>query len=350
MPYIKETYITGAVTEVTKKFTYTYKGKTTKRNPKTQETPESQKKQNEGIAIKKLRRLINANFGYGDYHIVLDYELKYRPKTPQEAKENLEKFLRGARAVCKKQGKVFKYVATTEFGERAWHHHLVINCTDIAILSDVWEHGRQKLFPLDRTGQYKQLASYIIKQTRKTFNDPKRQVHKKRWCSSTNLIKPQPIIEIVKANSWREDPKPAKGYMIDERYSGINDITGYPYQFYNMVKIDAYKRGGRELSIKCIPGPTTRDYCLKCGKKGEKIDYKNPMVHMKCECGETWRTLSSHCEACKKPSETPDYVDCKYCKPKKKGGEKVEQSNHSRATNPRSRSTVYPNGKSGSFF
>ncbi|MCC5467655.1 rolling circle replication-associated protein [Pelosinus baikalensis] len=241
MPYIKETYITGAVTEVTKKFTFTYKGKATKRSPKTKETPESQKKQNEGIAIKKLRRLINANFGYGDYHLVLDYKPECRPKTPQEAKENLEKFLRKMRAAYKKLGKVFKYVATTEFGERAWHHHLVINCVDIKIISDIWENGRPKLFPLDKTGQYKQLASYIIKQTRKTFNDPKRQVHKKRWCPSSNLIKPEPIIEIVKASSWREDPKPQKGYMISEQYSGTNDITGYQYQFYSMVKIDAYK-------------------------------------------------------------------------------------------------------------
>lgn len=264
MPHIKETYITGAVTEVTKKFTYTYKGKATKRNPKTQVTPESQKKQNEGIAIKKLRRLINTNFGYGDYHIVLDYELENRPKTPQEAKENLEKFLRGARAAYKKQGKVFKYIATTEFGERAWHHHLVINCVGIntaiiSDISDIWEHGRLKLFPLNRTGQYKQLASYIIKQTRKTFNDPKRQVHKKRWCSSTSLIRPEPIIEIVKANSWREDPKPKKGYVLTEHYSGTNDITGYQYQFYSMVKIDAYKKsaliekGGQKNEYKMHP-------------------------------------------------------------------------------------------------
>ena len=244
MPYIKETYVTGAVIEVTKKFTFTYQGKATQRSPKTQKTPESQKKQNEGIAIKKLRRSINANFGYGDYHIVLNYEPRYRPKTPQEAKENLEKFLRGMRTAYKKRGKVFKYVATTEFGERAWHHHLIINCVDIDVMmiSDIWEYGRPGLFPLDKTGQYKQLASYIIKQTRETFNDPKRQVHKKRWCSSTNLIKPEPIIEIVKASSWREDPKPIEGYMMTEHYSGTNDITGYQYQFYNMVKIDAYKR------------------------------------------------------------------------------------------------------------
>lgn len=242
MPYIKETYVTGAVIEVTKKFTYTYKGKATKRSPKAKETPETQKKQNEGIAIKKLRRLINANFKYGDYHLVLNYKKECRPKTPEEAKDDLEKFFRKMRTAYKKQGKQFKYVATTEYGKNSLHHHLVINCIDIKIINDIWKHGRPGLFPLDNTGQYEQLASYLIKQTKETFNDPNRQVHKKRWCASTNLEQPEPIIEIVKANSWREDPKPVKGYMIEKCYSDVNDITGYPYQFYNMVKIDAYKR------------------------------------------------------------------------------------------------------------
>lgn len=79
------------------------------------------------------------------------------------------------------------------------------------------------------------------------------------------------------------------------------------------------------MSIKCIPGPTTRSYCLKCKEIGKMVGYIKPMVDMKCSCGTNWRTLASMCECCKMPSGTPDYVDCVHCKGKKKGEGRVNR-------------------------
>jgi len=105
------------------------------------------------------------------------------------------------------------------------------------------------------------------------------------------------------------------------------------------------------MVMKCIPCTTSRANCLECNIPGIILGYKDPMVKMACpECGITWRTITSFCVECKKPSKTPHYVDCQYCKGKKKGGEKLEQSNHSRSSNERSRSPIHPNRQGSSFF
>lgn len=65
--------------------------------------------------------------------------------------------------------------------------------------------------------------------------------------------------------------------------------------------------------MKCIPGKTTRTYCLSCGKQGQAVNFISPMVHMACECGATWRTIASLCEWCHHPSGTPYYCECKRC-------------------------------------
>lgn len=72
--------------------------------------------------------------------------------------------------------------------------------------------------------------------------------------------------------------------------------------------------------MKCIPGLTTWAICLKCHKPGEITGYRKPMVNMACSCGNEWRTLSSLCEFCHQPSETPYFVDCKFCGDKKRKG------------------------------
>jgi hypothetical protein len=80
---------------------------------------------------------------------------------------------------------------------------------------------------------------------------------------------------------------------------------------------------------KCVPGPTTWAICPKCYKDGTVTGYKNPMLDMQCECGNTWRTISSLCSFCHKPSETPHFVDCKYCKDIKKESIKDDSDGHS---------------------
>lgn len=53
------------------------------------------------------------------------------------------------------------------------------------------------------------------------------------------LVKPIVKRKVVSANSWREYPQAPKGYMIipESIEYGVSEITGYPYQYYRMIKI-----------------------------------------------------------------------------------------------------------------
>lgn len=235
--YIQKTWVTGSVIEVEKVHVRKQKKD---RQRKVKPTVECQKEVNKREAEKKLKRLINKNFHFGDYHILLTYEPRWRPADPVAAKNHLEQFNRDVRKVYKKLGKKYKYIAASGFGSTAAHHHLVLNGIDPSLLMDCWPYGRVKIFPLDRTGQYKKLASYIIKQTKETFSDPARRVHGKRWCQSTNLIIPKPKKKKVAANSWRQVPFVPKGYILEDFIVDVNK-AGYPYQFYTLRKVNFFE-------------------------------------------------------------------------------------------------------------
>ena len=100
-----------------------------------------------------------------------------------------------------------KWVEATEYKNRAIHHHLVINHIDMRIVNKLWKFGRARPTYLDDTGDYSKLAEYFVKETSKTFRS-KSVPFGKRWRRSRNLIIPVPEKTIVKADSWRGDPKP----------------------------------------------------------------------------------------------------------------------------------------------
>ena len=73
MPYIERITKAGKTIEIERYFTSRYHKPGIKRGDKVKPTGEQQKKVNKRQAERNLRILINANFGYGDYHLVLDY-------------------------------------------------------------------------------------------------------------------------------------------------------------------------------------------------------------------------------------------------------------------------------------
>lgn len=239
--YRKREIYCGKILEVEKYCNFNYKGKRTVRGPRTEKTSEAVAKVNERNAQKKLSRLINTNFTKNDYHLVLTYKFNQRAGNPEEAKKDLAAFCLSMRKKYKKVGLEFKYIAVTEYGKKSMHHHLVINSgLDLAAVAASWTHGRIHTNNLDGSGDYARLAAYLIKQTRKTFNDPERCVHRKRWCASRNLKRPIEKNTSVKADSWREYPVAPKGYMVitDSIESGVSEFTGWPYQYYRCIKID----------------------------------------------------------------------------------------------------------------
>ena len=121
MPYVKETYICGSYVEIRKYYSSRYGKKGVKRGPYREPTREEVETINERQAITKLRRLIETNFTYGDFHLVLTYRKEDRPTAP-EAKKRREKFLRKLRAAYASFGGELKYICVTEKEARSIHH------------------------------------------------------------------------------------------------------------------------------------------------------------------------------------------------------------------------------------
>lgn len=244
MGYFKTTIIAGATIEIIKSYTKRVGVKV--RGRKAKPTAEEIAKINQANAERTLRLKINANFGADDLFITLTYRPDERP-LPMQAKKNIEKFLRGLRKEFKKVGAELKYINVTEYKKKSIHHHLLINHIDgknvLKMVRELWPYGRPNVKPLDDTGQYKDLAAYLIKETSATFkaND---DGHKQRYSCSRNLIMPVPKIAIINASRWLEEPVPVKGYYIDKEtvYNGTDPFTGRKYQKYTMVRLS--KGGG----------------------------------------------------------------------------------------------------------
>jgi hypothetical protein len=245
MPYIKKEIRAGKTIEVEKYFTGRYHKKGCTRGENKKPTPEKMAQINERNAEKTLRHLLNTNFSPGDLHLTLTYRKDARPD-PEGSRKELEKYMRKLRTLYKKRESELKYITVTEYKSKAVHHHLVINMVNNISgkeLNDLWINGRTRFTYLDESGQYGALAHYLIKETRKTYQE-KGSPSGKRWNPSRNLKKPIVKKEIVKAKEWRKNPEPKKGYMLekDSIQEGFHDFNGWPYQKYSMVKVPERKR------------------------------------------------------------------------------------------------------------
>lgn len=251
MPYVKRTTVAGKTKEVEYYYTSRYNKKGQSRRDKVKSTKEQQKRVNKRAAERKLRILMNSNFGYGDFHVVLDYIRRKEEdaRTSEEMRKDLDVFLRELRKAYKKANKELKYIHVMEIGSKgARHHHLVINKIDTKILQGAWYkayegHARVKVFPLDDSGQYSDLANYFIKYTDAHRTEKEGALMKKRWNSSKNLARPEPVYEVVTHRNWfRCEAKPEDGYYIDQDSvaKGIAspDYYGYGWFRYTMVMLN----------------------------------------------------------------------------------------------------------------
>lgn len=240
MSYFKTSIVAGETIEVTK--SYVKRVGAVSRGKRKELTPEQMQKVNERNAERTLRLILNANFGEDDLFVTLTYRREERP-TPEKAKKNIGKLLDGLRKKIKRIGGELKYINVTEYANQAIHHHLVINHIkghDVSkMIRTLWRFGRPNFKYLDASGQYKNLAAYLIKETSKTYkqNDGG---HRQRYSCSRNLIRPVPQTEIIRrAAGWLQDPKPIKGYYIDKDtvYNGVDPFTGRMYQHYTMIRL-----------------------------------------------------------------------------------------------------------------
>lgn len=252
MPYVKRTTRAGKTVEIEYYYTSRYNKRGAKRSDKVKPTDLQQERVNTRQAERKLRLLMNNNFAYGDYHVVLDYiRVKGKPdRTKDEMKKDIQVFLRECRKLYKKEGKELKYIHVMEIGKRgARHHHLVMNRIDVKLIQQAWYkayagHNRVKVFPMDDTGQYADLAAYFIKYSNEHLKDDKAErLQGKRWAASKNLVRPEPEYEIVTHRQWyRCEEKAPKGYYVDKKRTERGVVSpeyyGYGYFRYTLVKLE----------------------------------------------------------------------------------------------------------------
>ena len=195
-------------------------------------TREQVQKNNDRLAVRNLTLLLNRNFDTKSCHFTLTY--KDAPD-PEQAAKDRENFLRR----MKRAVPGLRYVAVTEYKNVRVHHHIVMSTTDVTLVSEAWKKGFVMPTVLDKSGDYTDLAEYLIKETNKTFRDPD-GIHKHRWSASRNLRKPVIKRTDVTVKDLEEDPQPIRGYYIPEdrirRYE--HPVTGLEYVEYLMVALD----------------------------------------------------------------------------------------------------------------
>lgn len=230
-------YFDGSI-EVMEKHTGKYGAPGMKRTKRKKPTPEQMAKQNQWKKERDVRWLLKTNFGEHDYWITLTYRIGERPPSLEAAKVQIQKFLRQMRTWYKKQGEEMKYIVITEYGSRGGvHHHLVVNRINGADIemSKKWIYGNLQFTLLYLRGEFRKLANYIAKQAEED------SAIKEKWYSrSRNLQKPKMEKQVMRRKTFAQDPFVPKGFYLekDSLCSGTNPITGHPYRYYTLIKIN----------------------------------------------------------------------------------------------------------------
>lgn len=237
--FIRETCIAGATIDVTLKYSIT-SGKS-QRSPRKQPSRAAVIKNNDRIAVKKLTRLLNANFFPGDLHCTLTYS--GAEPSQKDAKKEIRNFRRRLEREYGKAGREFKWIEVTEYNHTRIHHHMIVSFIDPAIIEKQWKRGHVHFTPLDRTRNYKKLAEYFIKETSKTMRTPGNET-KQRWSASRNLTRPIIKREVIEARAMFEKPKALKGYQIieDTVRKFEHPFTGITHLEYMMLSTDPVPR------------------------------------------------------------------------------------------------------------
>ena len=243
--YVTKTVTAGLIREV--EIYPVYKKNEIPDEWKPKKSKEAQRNLNDKNARKNLIRLINTNFKNGDYLITLNYSDNNLPSDHEQAKKNMQNFIRRLNYQLKKRNlEKAKYIYITEHSvtnKIRCHHHLIIS-TELPIdeVEALWKLGRRnnmKKLNCDELG-LTGIGTYLTK-------DPK---GKKRWCSSNNLKKPKitksntkfskkrvhtmtRFQHIIKQDMEKNNPR----YVLVDYEILINKFNGRPYIYTRMRRL-----------------------------------------------------------------------------------------------------------------
>lgn len=208
--WVTRTYTAGAVREKSK---YFVPGKRPSgRDRRAEKKAIRAQEKNDASAVKTLARLINANFGGGDYLMGLDYspagydrllagvegldemdEAQRQDAIWAAASHELELCVRRVKYRCKKMGIELKGIWITSDMDGSTgkavrvHHHMIVCADAMELFADAWadrgsvDYRQMYANQQDRTP----MAEYLIRQVRRIPNA-------KKYRSTRNLIRPQP--------------------------------------------------------------------------------------------------------------------------------------------------------------
>ena len=233
--YIKETCEINSVKEIEKYTPWrSVYPKGEKRAARSRPTSEAQKKVNERRAKRDKQRIIRANFGKGDLWLTFTYKKEERPDSMERAKEDRKNLLDKLRRFLKKEGIEFKYVCVTEIGTLGGvHHHLIMKPCDASIFSKIWKKGGVHIEYI-YSEDISRLARYMSGDETEEDEKKRHSVVLESWSRSKNLIVPEVKKERIHSRSFSKNPKPEKGYRIENLQNGINSF-GYCWQRYDLV-------------------------------------------------------------------------------------------------------------------
>lgn len=240
-------------------YTYRRNGMIKQRRAKKEKpTPLMQAIHNQKQAEAKLRMLIDLNFTEEDYYITLTYE---KEPTLEEAKKDIQKFIRNLKGRYKRRGHELKYIYTCE-GERRIHFHVLINKVhDLTVkeLKSLWKHGYSKKESYQGTYQDAvRLASYFVKESDKKLE---KTGFKRKWVSSQNLQKPKVERKLLHSKDWATTITPPKGYYVetDSVREGVS-LDGYPFRFYRLIKLEGGEDDDRSRRCTRRAGPRNNSW------------------------------------------------------------------------------------------
>ncbi len=236
--YKRVTYEIGDVRMVSKYYPGNYGAPGVKRSDRRQRTSEEVRKNNDRNRMRKLQRIILANFPNGRT-VHLTYRKGERPETMEEAMRQRKDFLKAMRKACRAAGIEWKFIIVTERGKRgqALHHHMIVEDRTEPIdllrtISKLWTHGRvaSTKMEMEEDG-FEQLADYLLKKETKTEKGTS-------YSRSRNLIVPEPKKEIIKRRTWTREPKaPAGWYVVKGSVWNAFTPGGWPVQRYTLRRI-----------------------------------------------------------------------------------------------------------------
>lgn len=152
-------------------------------------TSDVQERVNRRRKMREVSRLVNLNFDRSSWMIVLDYDDGMYPDSMEQAKKDVQNFIRRLRSIFRRADAVLKYVYATERGCETGrtHHHLIISggvAKDVILA--VWRKSKRcfaEHLEFSENG-YSDLAVYTAK---------KQERWERSYTTSKNLIRPEPM-------------------------------------------------------------------------------------------------------------------------------------------------------------